>query len=369
MKRWIIIIGIVVIVLISAYFTLSFFAVRLIQGQIQKLIGPGLTIRWIKLKPTYLSVGGIRYEDPDYKKTSLQIEEIKIYPYVSSLLKRSIKINRISIIKPYLVIYRSYQAKIFLPLPPIETRREKEDKEKESHPISIYIENINIEEGKIQFEDEKVSGPPALIRFYALRLGIKNINYPLISINSPITLETKIKGNDRDGSLETKGWINIKSMDMETDLKVHNMEIKIFEPYYRKKISAEIEKGYINMNTRISIKNKFIDAPGEIEIVDLNINEKGTIFYIPAKILISRLKDRANRIKLKFHVSGNMNDPKFNINENLLRRLGLSLAETLGIPIKMVGEKVIEGTGISAEKFIEGIKKIEELLKRKRSSQ
>lgn len=369
MKKWLIIIGIVAIVLVSAYLTLSFFAVRLIQGQIQKLIGPGLTIKWIKLKPTYLLVGGIRYENPNFKKIFLDIEKIMIYPDIFSLLKKSIKINRISIIKPYFIIYRSDQGKIFFPLPDIGTKEERGDKEGRPQPISIYIENIKVENGRIQFEDEKKITPPAKIRFDGLNLSINNIHYPFASTNSPITLQTKIKGENMDGSLETKGWINIKSMDLEADLKVRNIEIKIFEPYYRSKISAEIEKGYMNMDTKISLKNRFIDAPGEMEIVDLKIHEGGAIFYIPAKILISRLKDRENRIKFKFRVSGNMDDPRFNINESLLTRIGLSLAETLGLPIKIVGEKIIEGTGVSAEKFIEGIKKIEELLKRKRSSQ
>lgn len=371
MRKWIIIFGIVVIILISAYFTLSFFAVRLIQGQIQKFIGPGLTIKWIKLKPTYLSVGGIRYENPKFKKIFFEVEEIKIYPYIFSLLRKSIKINRILINRPYFKIYRSDQGKIFLPLPLIESRpkEEKEDKEGKLHQINIYIENLSIENGRVHFEDEKTLTPPAKIEFDALRLSIDNIHYPLISTNSPINLDTKMKGKGMDGTLGVRGWVDIKSMDVETELKVRNIEIKVFEPYYKKKVSAEIEKGYINMDTKISIKNKIIDAPGEMEIVDLKINENGSIFYVPAKILISRLKDRSNRIKLKFHVSGDMNDPKFSISESLLRRVGLSLAETLGIPIKIVGEKIIEGTGLSAEKFIEGIKKIEELLKRKKSSQ
>jgi len=34
----------------------------------------------------------------------------------------------------------------------------------------------------------------------------------------------------------------------------------------------------------------------------------GTVFYIPATTLISLLKDRGNRIKIKFHVRGDIDD-------------------------------------------------------------
>ena len=46
--------------------------------------------------------------------------------------------------------------------------------------------------------------------------------------------------------------------------------------------------------------------------------------------------------------------------------MAISLAETLGIPIKVIGETTIGGTGKGAEGFIEGLKSIEKLFKRKK---
>ncbi len=154
---------------------------------------------------------------------------------------------------------------------------------------------------------------------------------------------------------------------METSFKVQEIEIKIFEPYYRKRFSAEIETGYINMESKIAVEKKMIDAPGQLELVDLHIKEGGgTVLWIPAKTLVSLLRDKGNRIKVKFHVKGNMDDPQFSLQETFLTRVAVSLAGTLGIPIQVVGETIIGGTGKGAEGLIEGLKSIEKLFKRKK---
>jgi hypothetical protein len=128
-----------------------------------------------------------------------------------------------------------------------------------------------------------------------LDLELKNIQYPFISTHSFIELKGKMKGRKKEGSIYTGGWIDLKNMDMETSLKVQEIEIKIFEPYYRKRFSAEIEAGHINMEAKIGVKKRMIDAPGQLELVDLHIKEGGgTVLWIPAKTLVSLLRDKGS---------------------------------------------------------------------------
>jgi len=233
-------------------------------------------------------------------------------------------------------------------------------------PIYIKIERFRIEDGSLNFEDWGVKGVPAKIRLSGIDLNIRQLRFPVVSGHSPIELKGKIKGEKRDGEIYANGWIDLKTMDLSTSLKILSVELKTFEPYYKKKVSAEIESGYMNMDLNITIKGKKIDAPGQIELLDLKIKEDGTIFYIPAKILISLLSRRENRIKFKFHVNGDMGDPRFKLEENIFARIGASLAESMGIPIKVFGEKFLEGSEKGAEGLIEGLRSIEELFKKKR---
>ena len=63
-------------------------------------MGPGFTLVEMRLKTTCLSVRGIQYEDPDSKQRFLQIEEMRIYPSLLSLLKKSLHIKEITILQP-----------------------------------------------------------------------------------------------------------------------------------------------------------------------------------------------------------------------------------------------------------------------------
>jgi hypothetical protein len=176
-----------------------------------------------------------------------------------------------------------------------------------------------------------------------------------------------MKGKRRDGNFFVEGWIDFKNIDMDMSFKTQEIEIKTFEPYYRKRVSAEIESGYINMESKIAVEKRMINAPGQLELIDLRIEEGGgTVLWIPAKTLVSLLRDKANRVQVKFRVKGNLDDPKFSLQEAFLTRVAVSLAETLGIPIKVVGETILKGTGKGAEELVEGLKSIEKLFKKKK---
>jgi hypothetical protein len=372
MKKWFILIGILAVLFIGGYFVLSFYAVKLIQPHLHKVMGSGLTLTEIKVKPTYLSIRGIQYEDPHSKQRFLQIDEVRIYPSLFSLLKKSLRIREFELFQPSFFFFRSREGDLVGPWVTMEKERKKEESlEKEEktggEPIQVQIDRIRIQKGSIDFEDRKVGEPPAQIKLRELDFEIRNIRYPLTSLHSPIELKGKMKGRTQEGSLYLKGWVDAKTMGMETSLKIREIEVKTFEPYYRKRVTAEIESGYMDMDSKITVKEKRIDAPGELDLINLHVKEGGgMVLWIPAETLVSLLEKKGHQIKVKFHVKGNMDDPKFNLQETFLTRIAISFAEALGIPIKIVGETVFEGSGKGMEGLVEGLKSIEELFKKKK---
>jgi len=371
MKKWFILAGIVAIIFIGGYFVLSFYAVKFIQAELQKVVGPGFTVNEIQVKSTFLLARGVRYEDPDSKKKFFEIEEMRIYPDLSAFMKGTIGIREFFIQQPSLCFYRSQEGTWMGPWGEVEKGRDEigistARKGKGEKPLYIRIDRIRIQKGSIDFEDRKMGDPPALIKLRELDLDLKDVQYPMVSTRSPIELKTKILGNTKEGELYTKGWIDFKTIDMETTFKVREIDIKVFEPYYRKRVSAEIETGYIEMDAKVTVEKRMINAPGQLELVNLYIKEGGTVFWIPAKHLIPILKDKKNRISVRFHVRGNIDDPQFSLQEAFLNRLAISLAEALGIPIKRVGGTLIKGTGKGTKELSEGFKSIEGLFKKKR---
>jgi hypothetical protein len=372
MKKWFILSGILAVLFIGGYFVLSFYAVKFIQPQLQKVMGPGLTLAEIKVKLTSLSARGIRYEDPNSKQKFLQIEEVRIYPSLFSLLKKSLRIRELTILQPSFFFCRSREGVFVGPWVTMIKERERkeisEEKEKKKgESIQIQIDRIRIQKGIIDFEDRKVGEPPAQIRLGDLDFEIRDIQYPLTSLHSPIELKGKMKGRKQEGSIYAKGWIDVKTKDLDTLLKIRGVELKTFEPYYRKRVSAEIESGYMDMDSKMTVKDRVIDAPGELDLINLHVKEgSGMILWIPAKTLVSLLEQKGHRIKVQFHVKGNLENPQFDLRETFLTQVAISFAQALGIPIKVVGEEVLQGTLKGERGLVEGLQSIEELFKKKK---
>lgn len=372
MKKWFVLIGILVVLLIGGYFILSTYAVKLIQPHLQKAMGPGFTLEEVRFKATCLSAKGIQYEDPHLKERFLRIEEMKIYPSLLSLLKKSLHIKEFVILQPSFLFYRSREG--FMVGPWVTTRKGDEEKEiskeeekKRGEVVEIQIDRIRIQKGSIDFEDRKVREPPAQIELRDVNFEMRNIKYPTASAHSPIQLKAKMKGKGQDGGIDIKGWIDTKTMDMETSLKIRDIEVKTFEPYYRKRVTAEIESGTMDMDSNIAVREKGIDAPGEFDLINLHVKEGGgMVFWIPAETWVSFLEKKGHQIKVKFHVKGNMENPQFNIQETILTQVAVSLGQALGIPIKVIGEKTFQSTSKGEKGFVEGLQSVEELFKKKK---
>jgi len=60
MKKWSILLGLIVIILIGGYLGLSYYGVKLVQPQLQKMLGPGFTLKEIQVRLTHLSMKGIQ---------------------------------------------------------------------------------------------------------------------------------------------------------------------------------------------------------------------------------------------------------------------------------------------------------------------
>ncbi len=372
MKRWLIPIGILTGLLFGGYFILTFLAVKFIQPHVQKAIGPGFTLGEIKLKPTYLSAGGIQYEDPDSKQRFLQIEEIRVYPSLLSFLRGSLHLRKLTILQPSFFFYRSREGRMVGPW--VRAKKESEAKgasegkeEKSGEPIEFRVDRIRIQKGSIDFEDRKVADPPAQIKLRDMDFEIRNIGYPITSVHSPVRLYAKMNGKGQEGSIDIEGWMDAKNMDMETSLKIQKVEVKTFEPYYRKRVTAEIESGAMDMDSKIAVKEGRIDAPGELDLINLHVKEGGgMVLWIPAETLVSLLEKKGHQIKVKFHVKGNMENPQFSLQETFLTQVAIAIAQALGVPIKVVGEEVLQGTLKGEKGPMEGLQSIEGLFQKKK---
>jgi hypothetical protein len=348
MKNWLVSVTAIAIILIGGFFALSFYLVKQVEPQLQGLMGHGFTVGEIRVKPLYLSAERIGYEDPQSKQRFLEIEEIRVYPALLSFLKPPLRIREVSIYRPSFFLFRTQEG-VFNSLWIVEKREKttgttEEGKGGKEKPVSIKIDRFRIRRGSFDFEDMKMGMPPVQIKVRKLELNIDHFQYPFVSIRSPIELTGEIDGRAKNGKIDLKGWVNLQTMDMEAVFMARGLDLKSFEPYYRKRVTAEIDSGSLSMESQITVKEKRIAIFGKLELTNLHIKEgEGTIFWIPAKTLIALLKEKGDRVEVPFRMKGNVGDPEFKLQEAFLTQIALSLLEALGVPIQIGGEEIFEG--------------------------
>ena len=73
---------------------------------------------------------------------------------------------------------------------------------------------------------------------------------------------------------------------------------------------------------------------------------------MPREAVVASLKNKDNRIVLSFVLEGDIDNPRFSLNEALSTRLAFSMAETLGVSLGGVatgvgglGQKGVEAAG------------------------
>ena len=382
MKRWIILAGIVLLFLAGGYFGLSWYAVRFLGERVQRLTGEGLTIAEVKPGPARLSVKGVRFEEPASGKRLLEIEEIRLYPSLLSALRGKITIREVVLVRPSVHVSRSRDGIYLGPWISGEMGRtagtsrqgragaSKERgaaREEKGDPIPVKIDQLRVEGGTFSFVDDKVGEPPARIEMKGIDLLLEKIKYPLTSHPSALRFKARVKGERKDGSIDARGWIDFATSDMDVDLKVQELELKLFQPYYRKRVTAEIESGEIRLDAKVAVAKKVINAPCQLDIADFRLaKSQGMFFYIPADLIISLLKDKGNRVKAHFTIKGDTRDPKFSLEENVLGRLGFSMAESLGLPVRVIGETLVGGTTKGGEGLADTIRSLGEIFKKRR---
>jgi uncharacterized protein involved in outer membrane biogenesis len=354
-KSGLILAGLAVLV-VAGFLALSYTGGQLIRTRIEQAMRPGLRVGKINVKLTHLSLKEIQYEDPISMKRVCQIEEMKIYPSLLAVLGggRTVQIRKCMILGPSFFLHRSREGVFTGPFPKAGKEGTTPGKDQGGSPggekrkaeaAAVRIDRLQVEKGFIDFEDQKTEGHTAYLQLRDVDLEMKDLQYPLVPVHSPVELKGKFKGMTKEGDLSSKGWIDLHTTDMEMTLRTREIELRAFEPYYRKKVTAEISSGHVDLDARITVRKHVIDVPGEMDLVNLRVREgSGSVLYIPAKNFMRMLKDKGNRVKVRFRIKGNLDDPQFNLRENVASRLALALAESLGLPVTVVDEgRVISG--------------------------
>lgn len=336
---------------------------RILKYELEKFLGKDFSVKEIRLTWGELKAQDISYRNPGGRQI-FSTERLSLRADFLGLFRKEYVISSLSLENPYMFLEKDRKGILKNSFP----KRVEGKEEKVTTPF--LIKHIKVTDGALDYLDEKVSKSPVLTKIRDIKLEAWGISIPLNEQFIPYSLTVRIPGNISTGTLQSTGRIKLKTKDADFKVKLDDLDITAFKPYFQKKSDVNVTKGFLDLDMTVKISANKIHAPGRAVLKDLQF-QSGTgvgkkFLSIPLYAVVAFLKDHNNQIALDFILEGDLSNPKFNVRQSLIEKITLGIAKKLGLSVTKIGESIIVfgAEGIKhVEKEIKGLRGIRNLFK------
>ena len=371
-KIVLIIAGAVVCIFIIAGLALVRYANVIAKAGVERALGKEFSIESIDLKWGSVRARNVVMKDGAGRQV-VRVEELMVRADFMNIFREKYIISSLRLEKPYIYVEVDNKGRLVSPAfpggdkKPSEKRPDKKPAEKEKPKGPVIFEEIVIRHGSVDYLDRKTPRVPVLTKVRDIEMQLAHLSYPFANEPTKYSIQAHVPTGTSTASIKSEGTITFASQDVESSSHVRNLDITHFKPYYdRQTRSVHVKKGLMDLDVKAKVVNRRINAPGHAVLKGLEL-ETGSgmgdrFMGVPASMVLGVMKKSGDQLPIDFVVSGDLDNPKFNIAENFMGKLSLGIAEKLGVSIKDIGGSVFgvgtEGTKKVGEGIREGFKKI-----------
>ncbi|WP_028208756.1 DUF748 domain-containing protein [Paraburkholderia nodosa] len=227
-------------------------------------------------------------------------------------------------------------------------------------PQEKVIDHIGFENGTFDFYDRSVSNPPWRVTVNRAQASVDNIQLPALTEPTRVSVTGNVIGPEHTGRVTFDGWIQIASKDAQLHTTLRGVDVRTIDPYLLKKAGAKanVTGGTLDLDLTSTVRGYHLHAPGTVTLHNLQLPESGdavdTFLSIPTRAAVAALKAHKGEITLHFVLDGNLRDPKFKLNENLMTELRAGFAQALGVS----AEGVAKGAGQTAKGIADALRSL-----------
>ena len=208
----------------------------------------------------------------------------------------------------------------------------------------IQIGNLTLQGGNINFSDHFIK-PNFEANMEEVGGGITGLNTKPGSM-AEVSLAGRL---DNRAPLEIKGKLNPfpDTLAVDMGLVFTDIELGPMSPYSRKYLGYNTKKGKLNLTLHYKVADGNLEGRNKIVLDQLTLGEKvdsPDAMKVPLEFAISLLKDSDGKIDLDVPVSGNMNNPQFNIGAVISKAIGNLFTKILTAPFSFLASLVGGGS-------------------------
>lgn len=323
------------------------YGLRALKSQVEKALGPDSEVEQIRVGLGAVEVFGLRLKGGKGwpAADALRARHIRIEPDLRSLLADRIQVSSIVVDDAYVSALRTANGRMLV-VPSL--LHAKSDKTGGAAP-RLTIGRIELRNSALDFFDATVAHPPLKVALAELNATVDNIELPEMAARTAIGVDGVVKGRRGDGHISIKGWMVIANLDSAIASRFRDVDLSALQPYLIKAADTGIRSGTLDLDLDSTIENRRLHAPGLITLRNLDLDDGGKFMGFARQAAVTAMKDSQDKMTVHFVLEGNLDDPRFSLNENLATRFGSGLAETLGVSV----EGIAKGVGSLGEKSLE----------------
>ncbi|MCC6658645.1 MAG: DUF748 domain-containing protein [Rhodocyclaceae bacterium] len=354
-QRWLVIGAAVIGLFVALVAGGLYFGAKALKGKVEQALGPEAEIGEVRLGLTSVEVLKLRLKAPAGwpAPDTLRAERIRIAPDLLALLSAKVSISSIVVEGGYVSALRGADGKLRV----VPSLLEKKGEKKDAGPgPEVAIGAIELKDGVMEFFDATVRKPAHRIRLEQLNARVTDLKLPDLQAKSSLHLDGVIKGVRNDGKMQVDGWMVFASKDSELRNTLRGVDLIALQPYLLKAGEGGVRKGTLDLDLQSTIQANHLRAPGTLTLNGLELESGGTFMGMPRAAVVGLMKDKNDRISIKFVLDGKLDDPNFRLNEGFSTKVASSLGDVLGISLEglakgagTVGQKGLEAAGGAAE--------------------
>ncbi|WP_321915859.1 DUF748 domain-containing protein [Paraburkholderia sp. J11-2] len=366
-NRVLLIVAIVVALLVLAALGTLYALQREAKAYVERALAPVGSAASVNVAFDLSSVEltDVRLKPPPHWPTAdtLRAVRITITPDLRALLSHRVHIRDVSVSDFTMTVLRQQNGSIQI-LPNLREEMTQSDASAAQGGISLpqekVIDHIGFENGTFDFYDRSVSNPPWRVTVNRAQASVDNVHLPALSEPTRVSVTGNVVGPEHTGRMTFNGWMQIASKDSQLHTTLRGMDVRTIDPYLLKKAGAKanVTGGTLDLDLNSTVRGYHLHAPGTLTLHNLQLAESGdavdTFLSIPTRAAVAALKAHNGEITLHFVLEGNLRDPKFKLNENLMTELRAGFAQALGVS----AEGVAKGAGQTAKGIADALRSL-----------
>ncbi len=212
------------------------------------------------------------------------------------------------------------------------------------------IGQLMLEEGVISYTDRTLD-PTFATRFDQLRgsvTGLSNI--------APQQGKVSIQGRVGDvASMEIDGSVGTLGTEDTSELKLRmeNLSLPMLSPYFGRYLGYGVDSGKLNLDLDYKFSGSRIDAGNSVVLDRLELGKavpSEQAVSAPVKLGLALLRDSNGIIDINLPISGDMENPDFNVGQVVMRAFVNLVAKAATSPFSMLGS-IADMAGLSGEEL------------------